>query len=686
MKINKTFAAIMIAGTMLLSGCSTSIPIEENSSYSAISDPMKEPTSSGGHKSGVIGSYSAGLSDDDVDFSTDTLVLTPDVTGDENPTSIGMMAFIDGIPRKYTLNDSTDEITLSVVDTTPSTVEYTLELDTKFDTELDTHYASMLYILDPEFYPENGIGFGMYHSGSHWYSKPINTAGKELPKLDVKALKTESIPFTQKQIEQYKIPTGEGSGSRTGFELYQEWRVNKITLDNDNSPEMTFAGYTTYAKDCGNYRVTFYKNHELCTFNSGYNCLDLTLEGNKIVEEKIVFDEELHAGDFVYCVAIPLFKDGFTEKSDSTMVVDENGETSQTPQPSSSSTAIENSEPSQAVQPSSSSTANENSEPSQAAQPNSGEKVNTINFRPLFSNSDTIYFIENRYPRKLCVISSENGTDIKNTLPLENSEDHFMHGDHVSVLFEDNGKYTAKLYDKNLKEIKSADLSELQTEESGSSLRGRVDFDNDRIVYYTRSGKKNELYSCDWNLENKQKLMELPCKEYPSASSFIGISLSKDFVAFTAQGKDGNITAGFYGVCDFNGNYKINRKDGIDTPQTNDTMAMWQDDYTNVNSGEMPSGKIEIYKDGNFITLNTEEIVESHRAFLSNSGEIITAAENGSWNLREYSDGKVVRKIMLGKDVYMGSAVSLNGKIYAYVAEYLPNSDKAESKCLCLGE
>ncbi len=530
----------------------------------------------------------------------------------------------------------------------------------------------MLYILDPDFKPEKGNSFGVYHSESHWHSQPINTAGKELKKLDVKALKTESIPFTQKQIEKYKIPTG--GGVAPNFNLDDKKEKYQITLTDGYHPELTFAAYTTSQKESGKYRVTFYKNHELCTFNSGYDCLDLTLEADKIVEEEIVFDEELHAGDFVYCVAIPLFKDGLTGKSPSKMVFDENGETSQTSQTS------------QPPQSDPSSTSNENSEPSQAAQPNSGEKVNTINFRPLFSNSDTIYFIENRYPRKLCVISSENGTDIKNTLPLENSEDHFMHGDHVSVLFEDNGKYTAKLYDKNLKEIKSADLSELQTEESGSSLRGRVDFDNDRIVYYTRSGKKNELYSCDWNLENKQKLMELPCKEYPSASSFIGISLSKDFVAFTAQGKDGNITAGFYGVCDFNGNYKINRKDGIDTPQTNDTMAMWQDDYTNVNSGEMPSGKIEIYKDGNFITLNTEEIVESHRAFLSNSGEIITAAENGSWNLREYSDGKVVRKIMLGKDVYMGSAVSLNGKIYAYVAEYLPNSDKAESKCLCLGE
>ena len=160
----------------------------------------------------------------------------------------------------------------------------------------------------------------------------------------------------------------------------------------------------------------------------------------------------------------------------------------------------------------------------------------------------------------------------------------------------------AKLYDNNLTEIKSADLSELQI-----SRQGIVDFDYDRIVYSTE--ENTTLYSCDWNLQNKQKLMELPCKEYPLASYFGGISLSKDFVAFTAYGNEGDIKAGFYGVCDFNGNYEIRRKDGITVPQTNAMTAMWQDKHTDINSGMMPSGKLETYKNGKFDTLKTEEMM-----------------------------------------------------------------------------
>lgn len=659
MKINKTFAAILIAGTMLFSGCSEEKDLEKPDSFAEASDPMKE-TSAGQSNSapkgspgkGILGSYSHGFKSTDVDFSTDTLVLTSTVIGDGNPTILGAMAFIDGIPRKFTANDSSEEKTLMVVETTPSEVEYILDLDTEFDPEFDTHYATMLYILNPEFIPETGNSFGNFHAGSHWRSMPINTAGKELPKMDVKALKKESIPLTQKQMEKYNIKTDGAAAPR--FLLNDKKEKFQINLTDGHYPELTFAAYTQSQRESGKYRVTFYKNHKLCKFNSGYDCLDVTLEADKIVEEEVVFDEELYAGDFVYCVAIPLFEDGLTEKDSSKMVFDESGETSQTsqtPQPSQSA---------------SSSTINENSEPSPAVQTDPSGKINAINLTPEFSNSDTIYFLDNR--DKLTLISSENGTDIQNTLTLENYEDVFirgfnLHGDYVSIFFDDNDKYTAKLYDKNLNEIKSADLSELQI-----SLLGMADFDNERIVYIANEGRNSVLFSCDWNFENKQKLMEVPIMEAPRSSTFQGISLSKDFVAFTIYARDGNNTAGYYGVCDFNGNYKINRKDGIDPPQTNDTMAMWQDDHTNIYAGEMPSGKIEIYKDGKFTTLTTEEITESHRAFLCNSGTIITATESGKWCLRKYSDGKVSQKIDLREDMYIVNALEFKGKIYARVS------------------
>lgn len=671
MNFYKTFSTILIAGTMLLSGCSADIPIEEISSYSTFSDPMNEPTSSDKHKSGTIGSYGHGFKPTDVDFSTDTLVLTPTVTGDENPTTLGVMAFVDGFPQKYSLNSSTEKTTLSVIETVPSEVEYTLNLDSKFDLQLDTHYATMLYILDPNFKPEKGNSFGVYHSASHWYSQPINTTGKELKKMDTNALKTESIPFTKKQIEKYNIPTD--GAVAPNFNLNYKGEKYQITLTDGYHPQLTFAAYTTSQSESGKYRVTFYKNHELCAFNSGYNCLDLTLESEKIVEEEIVFDEELHAGDFVYCVAIPLFEGGLTEKSASKMVFDDNAETSQTsqtPQPS---------------QPDPSSTINKTSEQSPAVQTNPSGKINAINLIPQFSNSDTIYFLDNR--DKLSLISSGNGTDIQNTLLLKNREDvfvrsYYLHGDCVSILFEDNGKYIAKLYDKNLKEIKSADLSELRIMPEGLSPDGMVDFNNNRIVYSVNAGNNAALFSCDWNLENKQKLMELPCKEYPLASYFWGISLSDDFVAFSAYGNEGDVKAGFYGVCDFNGNYEIRRKDGIAEPQTNDTMAMWQDKHTDTNSGKMPSGKVEIYENGKFSTLKTEEISESHRVFLCNSGSIITATESGNWCLRKYSDGKVSQKIDLREDMFIVSAVEFNGKIYACVSEYSSSTGKSTSKCL----
>ncbi len=116
MNINKTIAALMIAGTMLLSGCSGEKVPEKPDSFFEASDPMKDTggsqsnsTPKGSLGKRVIGSYSHDFKSTDVDFSTDTLVLTPSVISDENPTTLGMMAFIDGIPQKFTENDSPEK-------------------------------------------------------------------------------------------------------------------------------------------------------------------------------------------------------------------------------------------------------------------------------------------------------------------------------------------------------------------------------------------------------------------------------------------------------------------------------------------------------------------------------------------------------------------------------------------------
>lgn len=670
-KLRRYMSAFLCLTAFLMSGCSNDTNLEKPNSFSEVSDPMinmggdqSSNTSEGSSSKKVLGSYGHSFKSTDVDFSTDTLVLTPSVIGDENPTTLGAMAFVDGFPQKYFLNDSLDEKMLSVIETTPSTVKYNLKINPKFDAELDTHYATMLYLLNPDFRPEKGNSFGVHHSASRWYSQPINTAEKELQETEVNALKAKSTPFSKKQIEQYNILTDEDSGVVTVFDLYEKWKTYQITLGGDNSSELTFAAYTTGQKQCGEYRVTFYKNHELCTFNSGYNCLDLTLEGNKIIEEKVTLDDSLLSGDIVYCIAIPLFEGGLTEKSD-TQIVSGNGQNSDSNNVTSNETPAGSGE----FQTSS----NSNSEQPNESHTASVENVNEINSKPIFSFSNAVYFLDNR--NEISLISSENGSVIKKTLSINDLENIFAHNKYISVLSIKNGEYMAKLYDNNLTEIKSADLSKLQI-----SRQGIVDFDFDRIVYSTE--ENTTLYSCDWNLQNKQKLMELPCKEYPLASYFGGISLSKDFVAFAAYGNEGDIKAGFYGVCDFNGNYEIRRKDGISEPQTNDTTAMWQDKHTDINSGVLPSGKLEFYTNGSFNTLKTEETTESHRAFLSNSGAVITATESGNWCLRKYSDGKTVREINLREEAYVGSAVEFNGKIYAYVSEYSPSAQKNVSNCL----
>lgn len=639
MKIRLCFVIAIFFVAMLLSGCSNNEPIGDISNYSSVSDPMNAHITLDNPGTKVLGSYGHNFKDDDIDFSGRNLKFTPTVTGDENPTTLGAMAFVDGLPQEFSIDGSTLKATLSLIETTPSTVEYTLVLDAEFDKSFEIHYAAMLYILEPNFIPERDTSFGVYHSGSHWVARQIDTDGKEVNARDVRAYKAENAPFTANQIEKYNINTDDTSGVVTYFDLYDSSNSGIVSLQSGNTAELTFAAYTTGQYDSGNYRITFYKNHELCNFNNGYNCLDMTLEGGKIVEEKIVLND-LHEGDFVYCIAMPLFEGGLTDKSTSRMIYD---------------------------------TENDNS--GDIGSISSSETENGVNLVPEFVIGETLYYLDNRDEMYLCM--SKNGDSIDKTVQINDLSQFSHHGEYISVICDNHREITAKLYDKSLNEIKSVNLDELQIFSLDS-----VDFDLERIVYAAITENGLVLCSCDWSLQNKKVLMELPCKEYPLASYFDGISLAKDFVAFSAYGREGDTRAGFYGICDFSGNYEIRRKDGINAPQTNSAIAIWQDKHTNTNSGEMPSGKIEIYENGSFLTLQTNEIIESHRVFLSDSGAIITSAEGGTWSLRKYLNGKLTKTINTSENAFIANAVEYNGKIYAYISEYSPITQTSTSKCV----
>lgn len=179
------------------------------------------------------------------------------------------------------------------------------------------------------------------------------------------------------------------------------------------------------------YRVSFYKNHELVKFNGKYDNLDVTAEGGKITEVNISIDD-VSAGDFMYCVAVPLesvHEYVYPIKTDSVMVVDSDLNFSQNK--SNESTEI------------------------------SSENHSAQNQSVLQTCDDgIIYQISDE--NGLGIGFSATGTDISKILNLEASDGYIIsamaHGETISIMYSDFTTTKGIILDKELNIVKSIDL------------------------------------------------------------------------------------------------------------------------------------------------------------------------------------------------------------------------------------
>lgn len=695
MKCKKAGIYSLLFLSLLFTGCSKPQLPNSEVSTSVVDDPMKMPVESESNVTGssgfkAIGSYGFDFSQDDISFSDDTLVLTPKLLGDEIATDVGIMVLVDGIPQIYSTETPGEKFTLKEFKTENGEVPIKLLVDAMIDSQADNHYVSILTIVAPYYMPSaDSVYFGKYHSGSIVGAKNLPDKDTYTSSDSLKVLKAENSVFTKEQKENYQLSEDQ---EIIYFDLYRD--KSKPMLERaivggieDNTLSLTFTGFSC-GHEGGNYRVTFYRNHEPCLFNDGFRCLDMELEGGKIVEADIEL-AGVKPGDFVYCVAAPLFEGGNALKSQSKMVIlSENdvyggGEASSLPfeenSPESEFTNADNtvstdeaaitssvSEPSNVVSTSSSNEIEGNtsiSEPSDYTVSN--------NLIPQFSIGDRIYYLDNRESIALC--ASKDGISIDKTLEIGNLKRISYHGEYISVLEKSGSDYSVLLLDKELNTVKTQSINGILDEMSRLTSVS-VDFDGDNIIYvYHTIDGKSELRCCDWNLENQKVLLELPNSGSEGASYFKGIAITKNFVALTLGGKINNVDTDYYGIADFSGKSEIHRKDGITEPQTNGKIALWTDKH--VNTGEYPSGELVLY-DGRFQTMNTSDRTESQRCFLQSDGAFLTIIETGKSVLRQYNQNKLIGETIVGSNIICGNMVEFDGKVFAYITE------SGSSKCV----
>jgi len=663
MKKTMLISSLIIA-SLLLAGCSTNKIPTEGSNYTVADDPMKTPFESQSNASEsssltTIGSYGFDFSSEDISFSDDTLVLTPKLLGDETATDVGIMVLVDGIPQIYSTETSSEKFTLKEFKTENGEVPIKLLVDAKIDSQNVDHYVSILTIVAPNYMPsDDNVYFGNYHSGGSVGAKNLADNDTYMSSDTLKILKTESSVFTKEQRERYQL--GE-SQNIIYFDIFRD--KSKPMLERaisdgieENTLSLTFSGFSS-GHEGGSYRVTFYRNHELCLFNDGYSCLDMELEGGKIVEADIRL-VGVNPGDFVYCVATPLFEGGNVFKSPSKMVLNENG--------------IEEGSIPEGKLPNSDNTVSTDETVMNSSTNESSNYIVLDKLVPQFSIGNRIYYLDNR-ENNTVLCASKNGTSIDKTLEIENLTKISYHGEYISVLKKSGSDYNILLLDKELNTVKTQLISGI-LDEMSRLTRVMVDFDSDNIIYVYRAfDGGSELRCCDWNLENQKVLLELPNSGSEEASYFKGIAIAKNFIALTLGGKINNVDTDYYGIADFSGKSEIYRKDGIAEPQTNGKTALWTDKH--VNTGEYPSGELVLY-DGSFQTVNTVDRLESQRCFLQSDRTFLTITETGKGILRKYNQNNLIGKATVGNDIICGNLVEFGGRVFAYITE------NGNSKCV----
>lgn len=543
--------------------------------------------------------YGFGLHGENAEFSENNIMNVPLwLSGDETSVNVGIRFFIDGILQDYSVNDLNNTSSFNKFDTEVNKdVTYQLKTNAKFDKNLERHSISGISILNPDYHPENGEWFfANNHKGLANVTNYISLNDSITSFADdIIITKADSFSsFTSEQKEKYNIRE---NMSDTVFLLQSENNTNKYTLNKtEDKLDLSFA-FVAMQKGITDYRISFYKNHELVKFNGNNDYIDVKAEGGKILETDITIDD-VSIGDFLYCICVPInstSENSFAFKSDSVLVLDsENNSSTQ-----------------------------ENTESTTTQSPKSSDNISVLR-----SFNDKV--ILQKYDENgLELCCSSDGVNIDKSIRLAGQESFITNscecGENLFVVYseinEDNMITRGILLDKELKEIKSIDLDDFMDKNSVFS-RERIAADNDKIYFVDSS---NQLYMCNWDGKNKETVFDTSKFNDFSDTSIGEICKADDYIAFRADSVNER-NKKFYGIIDMNGKYEIYPKNDISAPQVVDNITLWADKHTE--PGVQPSGEVVMYRNGKFETIKTASSTESSYAVLCSNGVIVTQVSN----------------------------------------------------------
>lgn len=309
--------ATTFSAMLLLSGCSDATTSDNVTAQSeeivTVTNPFEGNSELIGSNETVVVSFNVNVNKSDFEYlnyedNRLTIPLTMQNAG--MPIDLGMFVFVDGILQTYS-SDRSGEVSqmqiFSLDEKELSTVE--LYVDNIISLEnLESTYAQVICIVNPKFTPTaDKLREIASHAGDMSVVIPIkfDSAPEVLP-ITV-SNEYESHPITDDEAKRFGFSL-ESDGGMVDFILAPAGESSRPLGVIEESPNGTqklelYEFSRNYSQNT--YRVSIYKNHKKINFNNGCEYIDIYVKDGftSIAEIEI---EDIHAGDFVYCTAVPV--------------------------------------------------------------------------------------------------------------------------------------------------------------------------------------------------------------------------------------------------------------------------------------------------------------------------------------------------------------------------------------------
>ncbi|MBP3921780.1 MAG: hypothetical protein J6D27_02325 [Ruminiclostridium sp.] len=210
----------------------------------------------------------------------------------------GLSIYVDGLLQSYEIDGKPTEMLITDSMKANDKVTYEIKLDPVVTAEAAEKSELPIQIvtyLNPDYVPsEQSPPFGNAHHARTEFTASL-TLNKKPQKISEAEFseKSEKTLLTQSDVHDTSVIFVGTVGDETGV-----YRIKDGKLDYELQASWKKSEVTTY-------RISFYKNNKLITFDGGKSYINFTNNPGYSYSFKPDFDDEIKRGDFIYALAVP---------------------------------------------------------------------------------------------------------------------------------------------------------------------------------------------------------------------------------------------------------------------------------------------------------------------------------------------------------------------------------------------